>query len=138
MRPERLSQADVRPERVAARGVGVVGVGVRKEDDQEDKEQQQQQTTDRAALVEALGRLNPPFVDAAAWLQTAPEALVAGWLRYLEGLDGEARRGIRNESAFLRSKIAAGAEPPVPGAGAGRPVLRGSPGMNARATKCAG
>lgn len=72
-------------------------------------------------VVRELHSLQPPFSDAAAWLQSAPLALVEGWLAHLRGLDRESRRRIRNQSAFLRAKVDAGEPPPPPTDPAARP-----------------
>ncbi len=63
-------------------------------------------------LTRALKGLDPPFENARRWLQEASPRMVQGWLDYLQNLDRESRRRIRNEAAFLRWKVESEAEPP--------------------------
>lgn len=68
--------------------------------------------TTMTTLARALKALDPPFQNARLWLQEASPRLVQGWLDYLQNLDRESRRRIRNEAAFLRWKVESEEEPP--------------------------
>lgn len=68
--------------------------------------------TTRTKLARALKALDPPFENARLWLQEASPRLVQGWLDYLQNLDRESRRRIRNEAAFLRWKVESEEQPP--------------------------
>ncbi len=87
-------------------------------------------------LVVELLALDPPFAQAHEWLRQTNLDLVEAWLAHLRGLDRDSRRAIRNQAAFVRAKVAAGAKPP-PGKGAGaKPCARCGKGIFDRDKRC--
>lgn len=79
------------------------------------KYKHQPSKTTMKALAQTLQTLDPPFDNAEQWLQETSPQLVQGWLDYLQSLDREGRRRIRNEAAFVRWKVESEqAPPPLP------------------------
>lgn len=69
------------------------------------------------ALIQSLQALRPPFDHAWSWLRTVSPGLVARWLAHLEAMPPSQRALIRNEAAFIRSRVRAGLQPPRNGPG---------------------
>ncbi len=117
-RPDHLSAAEIRPGSLSATESRKNGVSepLHDHDDVQDVHNHvsHEPETDIKQIMDGLSALEPPFENAGRWLGQVSPGLVGAWLAHLNEMDRESRAHIRNEAAFVRSKVTRGEQPPAP------------------------